>query len=129
MRPITIASQFHPQALLLDLGLPDLSGLDVLRTLRRWSDVPVLVVSARHSEVSKINALDEGADDFLTKPFSVGELLARLRASLRRANHDDIPEEPVVTTPDGRVKFNLSDKKVTVEDQDVHLTPLANGES
>ena len=82
---IRLASQWHPQAALLDLGLPDMSGLDVLRALRSWSDMPVLVVSARHDEAGKINALDEGADDYVTKPFSMGELLARLRAALRRA--------------------------------------------
>lgn len=120
---IRLASEWHPQALLLDLGLPDMSGLDVLRALRSWSDVPVLVVSARHDEAGKINALDEGADDYVTKPFSVGELLARLRAALRRAPSEDAPEVPVVKTSDGRVVFDLPEKRVTVSGKEVHLTP------
>lgn len=120
---IQLASQWHPQALLLDLGLPDMSGLDVLRALRSWSDVPVLVVSARHDEAGKINALDEGADDYVTKPFSMGELLARLRAALRRAPSGEAPEEPVLRTPDGRVEFDLPNKKVLVEGVEAHLTP------
>ncbi|WP_295646755.1 response regulator [uncultured Corynebacterium sp.] len=120
---IRLASEWHPQALLLDLGLPDMSGLDVLRALRSWSDVPVLVVSARHDEAGKINALDEGADDYVTKPFSVGELLARLRAALRRAPSEDAPEVPVVKTSDGRVVFDLPEKRVTVSGEEVHLTP------
>lgn len=120
---IKLASEWHPQALLLDLGLPDVSGLDVLRALRSWSDVPVLVVSARHDEAGKINALDEGADDYVTKPFSVGELLARLRAALRRAPNEEAPETPVVKTSDGRVQFDLPEKRVTVDGHEVHLTP------
>ena len=120
---IQLASQWHPQALLLDLGLPDMSGLDVLRALRSWNDVPVLVVSARHDEAGKINALDEGADDYVTKPFSIGELLARLRAALRRAPSSDTPEEPVLRTSDGRVEFDLPNKKVLVEGAEAHLTP------
>ena len=120
---IQMASKWHPQAVLLDLGLPDLSGLEVLRALRNWTDIPLLVVSARHDESGKINALDEGADDYVTKPFSVGELLARLRAALRRAPGAPVPEEPVVETSDGRVQFDLPDKRVTVDGQDVHLTP------
>ena len=120
---IRLASEWHPQALLLDLGLPDMSGLDVLRALRSWSDVPVLVVSARHDEAGKINALDEGADDYVTKPFSVGELLARLRAALRRAPSEDAPEVPVVKTSDGRVVFDLPEKRVKVSGEEVHLTP------
>lgn len=120
---IKLASEWHPQALLLDLGLPDMSGLDVLRALRSWSDIPVLVVSARHDEAGKINALDEGADDYVTKPFSVGELLARLRAALRRAPNEEAPEAPVVKTTDGRVQFDLPEKLVTVDGQEVHLTP------
>ena len=83
----------------------------------------MLVVSARHDEAGKINALDEGADDYVTKPFSVGELLARLRAALRRAPSEDAPEVPVVKTSDGRVVFDLPEKRVTVSGEEVHLTP------
>ena len=81
------------------------------------------MVSDRHNEAGKINALDEGADDYVTKPFSVGELLARLRAALRRAPNEEAPETPVVKTSDGRVQFDLPEKRVTVDGHEVHLTP------
>ncbi|WPF65815.1 MULTISPECIES: response regulator [unclassified Corynebacterium] len=115
------AREWQPHALLLDLGLPDASGLTVLRSLRAWSEVPVLIISARHDHEGKINALDEGADDYVTKPFSMGELLARLRAALRRC---PAPEAvPVVSTDDGRLSIALARAQVLREGQPVHLTP------
>ncbi|MBC3185668.1 response regulator [Corynebacterium sp. zg-331] len=111
----------RPHALLLDLGLPDASGLTVLRSLRAWSEVPVLILSARHDHEGKINALDEGADDYVTKPFSLGELLARLRAALRRCPSG--PAAPVVITADGRLRIDLARAQVLREGQPVHLTP------
>ena len=78
------ATAFHPDVIVLDLGLPGIDGLDVLRALRGWTEVPVIVLSARHSELAKVEALDAGADDFITKPFGMEELLARLRATERR---------------------------------------------
>ena len=82
---LEVASARPPTVVLLDLGLPGLSGLDVIERLRRWTDVPIIILSARDAEADKIAALDAGADDYLTKPFGMGELLARLRASLRRS--------------------------------------------
>jgi two-component system, OmpR family, KDP operon response regulator KdpE len=108
-----------PDLVLLDLGLPGLDGVDVIRGLRGWTSVPIIVLSARHADVSKVAALDAGADDYITKPFSINELLARLRASLRR--HQPSPDEPVVTTPDFAI--DVVNKRVTRSDNAVHLTP------
>jgi two-component system KDP operon response regulator KdpE len=95
---LAVAARAHPDAVVLDLGLPDLDGLDVLRALRGWTTVPVIVLSARHEEQAKVEALDIGADDYVTKPFGMDELLARLRATLRRS----VPaqDEPLIETPD-----------------------------
>jgi two-component system KDP operon response regulator KdpE len=109
-----------PDLLILDLGLPKRSGLSVLRTLRMWSDIPVIIVSARNGDPDKIAALDEGADDYLTKPFSIGELLARVRAALRRRVQVEL--SPVVTTPDFEIDFSKG--TVTKRGEPVHLTPL-----
>ncbi len=108
----------------LDLGLPDIDGVDVIAALRAWSSVPVLVLSARQSDADKVQALDAGADDYLTKPFSVEELLARLRAMLRRASSAG-PEAPVVRTDDFTI--DLQHMKVVRNGADVHLTRLEWG--
>ncbi len=92
------AARSHPDLVVLDLGLPDLDGVDVLRALRGWTNVPVVVLSARHEERAKVDALDLGADDYVTKPFGMDELLARVRAALRRGT--DADDEPTVTTED-----------------------------
>ena len=112
-----------PDLVILDLGLPKRSGLDVLRSLRSWSDIPVIIVSARNGDVDKIAALDEGADDYLTKPFSIGELLARVRATLRRRVQTE--HNPVVSTPDFEIDFAKGE--VTRSGQPVHLTPTEWG--
>jgi two-component system KDP operon response regulator KdpE len=109
-----------PDLIILDLGLPKISGLEVLRTLRTWSDTPVIIVSARNGDPDKIAALDEGADDYLTKPFSIGELMARVRATLRRRVQVDL--SPVVTTDDFTIDFARGE--VLRDGQPVHLTPL-----
>jgi len=111
-----------PDALVLDLGLPDGNGVELIRDLRDWSDMPVLVLSARSQEQDKIDALDAGADDYLTKPFSVGELNARLRALLRRRTRLGEAATPVVTF--GAVEVDLSRRLVTRDGEPVHLTPL-----
>ena len=108
----------------LDLGLPDIDGVDVIAALRAWSAVPVLVLSARQGDADKVQALDAGADDYLTKPFSVEELLARLRAMLRRASSAG-PEAPVVRTEDFTI--DLQHMKVLRDGKDVHLTRLEWG--
>ena len=110
----------NPDVILLDLGLPDGDGLDATKQLREWTVTPIIVLSARGQEHDKIAALDAGADDYLTKPFSVGELLARIRVALRhRAAGDEAPAIFVA----GALKVDLGRRTVTVGEEDVHLTP------
>ena len=111
-----------PDLIVLDLGLPDGNGVDFIRDLRAWSDVPILVLSARSNEKDKIQALDVGADDYLTKPFGVGELRARARALLRRQSRSS--EEASTIVEFGEVKVDLSRRVVTRRDEQVHLTPI-----
>jgi two-component system KDP operon response regulator KdpE len=117
------ATAYKPDVIVLDLGLPDIDGVEVTRLLRQWTQVPIVVLSVRGSEGDKIAALDAGADDYLTKPFSVGELLARLRAALRRAAQPT--GEPVFTC--GDLRIDLSRRLVTVENREVQLTPTEYG--
>jgi two-component system KDP operon response regulator KdpE len=114
------ASTRGPDAVLLDLGLPDLDGVEVTRRIRQWSTVPIVVLSARGQESDKIEALDAGADDYLTKPFGIGELLARLRVALRHANRAAGAEEPVFEHGDLRV--DLATQRVFSRGQEVRLT-------
>jgi len=109
----------HPDVIVLDLGLPDLDGIEVTRRLREWTQIPIIVVSVRNGEEDKIAALDAGADDYLTKPFSAGELMARMRVALRRSA---LPEnEPVYKT--GGLVVDLAHREVLVNNQTVYLTP------
>ncbi len=117
---LRMAAADHPDVVLLDLGLPGISGLDVIDGLRGWSKVPIIVVSAREAESEKVRALDAGADDYVTKPFGMDEWLARLRAALRRAA-PSAAEEAVVTA--GAIAIDLADKRVSVGGAEVHLTP------
>lgn len=110
----------HPDVLILDLGLPDIGGLDVLAGLRGWSDIPVIVLSARTDSSDKIEALDAGADDYITKPFGMDEFLARLRVALRRRASMTTPTEPLVTT--STFTIDLASKRVTRDGAIVHLT-------
>jgi len=107
-----------PDVVILDLGLPKMGGVEVVRALRAWSDVPVLVLSARHTENAKVEALDAGADDYVTKPFALNEFLARLRAVLRR--RQPAPENPIVRSADFTI--DLASKTVTTSHGDVRLT-------
>lgn len=117
---LAAAAKEKPDAVLLDLGLPDLDGIEVLGRIREWSPVPVLVLTARDAEAQKIAALDAGADDYVTKPFGVGELLARLRAALRhRLQREGTP--PVFRA--GAVTVDLARRIVTVADAEVKLSP------
>jgi two-component system KDP operon response regulator KdpE len=109
----------RPDLVILDLGLPDMDGVEVTRRLREWSQVPVIILSVREQEIDKIAALDAGADDYLTKPFGVGELLARIRTVLRRQTVGT--SEPVFTL--GGLKVDLANRLVTVDGQEVQLTP------
>jgi two-component system KDP operon response regulator KdpE len=117
------ASTHTPDAILLDLGLPDLDGIVVTRRLREWSDVPILVLSARGLERDKVAALDAGADDYVTKPFGVEELLARLRVALRHAARSGAsPGNPVFRG--GDLEVDLGARSVRVRGKEVHLTPI-----
>jgi len=107
-----------PDVVVLDLVMPGVNGFDVLRLTRTWSTVPIIVLSARGQERDKVEALDLGADDYLTKPFGMAELLARLRAVIRRVG---APTEPILAV--GNVKIDLARHVVTRDDQEVHLTP------
>ena len=111
-----------PDLLILDLGLPDGNGINLIHDLRGWSDIPILILSARSQEDDKIDALDAGADDYLTKPFSVGELRARVRALLRRRSRSPEAASPVIEF--GQVIVDLSRRRVTRDNAEVHLTPL-----
>ena len=120
---LRVLAHQQPDLVLLDLGLPDMDGVDVARRLREWSKVPVIILSVREQESDKIAALDAGADDYLTKPFGVGELLARIRTVLRRQGGG--ASEPVFTL--GGLKVNLANRLVTVDDQEIQLTPTEYG--
>ena len=117
---LTMAIDNPPDLVVLDLGLPDRSGIDVCRELRAWLAAPILILSVRSSEADKITALDEGADDYLTKPFSAGELLARIRALLRRAAALTAPP-PVVTA--GELVIDIARRRVALGGAEVALTP------
>ena len=120
-RGLTDAGTRTPDLIVLDLGLLDGDGIDFLKDLRKWSNVPVIVLSARVNEADKIGALDAGADDYLTKPFGVGELLARVRATLRRQRKAATGDAGIVQF--GDVTVDLKDRRVTRAGQNVHLTP------
>jgi two-component system KDP operon response regulator KdpE len=111
-----------PDVVLLDLGLPDLDGIEVTRRLREWTQVPILVLSARGRDQDKVAALDAGADDYLTKPFSLPELLARIRVAVRHASAQGGKEESVVTI--GDLKVDLAGRIVTLSGEAVRLTPI-----
>ncbi|HEY9334890.1 MAG TPA: response regulator [Kribbella sp.] len=117
---LKVAAQHPPELVILDLGLPDFDGVDVIRGLRGWTDAPILVLSGRTDQTDKVEALDAGADDYVTKPFGIDELLARMRAVLRRSNVAQ--DQPVVTV--GGAVVDLAAKRVTLENgDDVRLTP------
>jgi two-component system KDP operon response regulator KdpE len=119
---LRLARRDAPDLVILDLGLPDLSGVDVLRELRTWSAVPVIVLSARHGSQDKVEALDVGADDYVTKPFGIDELLARIRASVRRAGQDES-----ATVAAGDLRVDLSSRQVWRGADEVRLTPTEWG--
>ena len=116
------AASRNPDVVLLDLGLPDLDGLEVTRRLREWAQTPIIVISAREQEQDKVKALDAGADDYLTKPFSAGELMARIRVALRHMARQTGKQEPVFVLQNLRV--DLAQRQVFIDEKEVHLTPI-----
>jgi two-component system KDP operon response regulator KdpE len=122
-KAIKLAAQQPPDLVILDLGLPDMDGQEVLVQLREWMQAPIIILSARDQERQKIHALDHGADDYLTKPFAVGELMARIRVALRHAGRGGGEPESAVFAV-GDLKVDLASRRVTVRDAEVHLTPI-----
>lgn len=118
------ASSHNPDIVLLDLGLPDIDGVEVIRKIRTWSEMPIIVISARSEDNDKIEALDAGADDYLTKPFSVEELLARIRVTTRRLSvlHSAIQSESLFTN--GNLKIDYAAGCAYIRDNELHLTPI-----
>lgn len=113
----------NPDVILLDLGLPDMDGLEVAKSFREWSEVPIIVISAREQEEDKVKALDAGADDYLTKPFGAGELLARIRVALRhRALQSSGQRDPIFVSDE--LKVDLASRQVFISGEEIHLTPI-----
>ncbi|MBI3373866.1 MAG: response regulator [Betaproteobacteria bacterium] len=121
-RGLAMAANRRPEAIVLDLGLPDVDGVEVIVRLREWSRVPIVVLSARTQEGDKIRALDAGADDYVVKPFGVGELLARLRVAMRHAAIVD-GTSAATSIEAGNLKIDLTARRVMVSGKEVHLTP------
>lgn len=111
---------FRPDLIILDMGMPDLEGVEVVKRLREWTNVPVIILSVKEHETDKITALDAGADDYITKPFNMGELLARIRAALRHAQGTG--EEPVLTFDD--LVIDLAHRRVILKGKEVKLSPI-----
>src|SRR6185369_10468360 len=116
---LAAAAAVRPDVILLDLGLPDLDGIEIIKRIREWSQVPIIVLSVRDREDDKVAALDAGADDYLSKPFGVGELLARIRAALRRT----LQQTPEPLFRSGSLEMDLTRRRVTVDGAEVQLTP------
>jgi two-component system KDP operon response regulator KdpE len=122
-RGVIEAGTRKPDLVILDLGLPDMDGVEVVKLIREWSAMPIIILSARSAEQSKIDALDAGADDYLTKPFGLGELLARIRVALRHASGSpDATQSEVFTL--GNLRVDLLNRCVFLNDEEVHLTPI-----
>lgn len=118
------ASSHNPDVIMLDLGLPDMDGIDVIKKVRSWSNTPIIVISARSEDRDKIDALDAGADDYLTKPFSVEELLARLRVTQRRLAQNQIQNVNDAVFVDGDLKIDYSAGCAYLKGEEMHLTPI-----
>jgi two-component system KDP operon response regulator KdpE len=112
-----------PDLVILDLGLPDMEGVDVIKAIRAWSAMPIIILSARSAEQHKIDALDAGADDYLTKPFGLGELLARIRVEMRHSVSSPAQDQSGVFTT-GALKADLMKRQVFIDEREVHLTPI-----
>lgn len=122
---VSMAASHCPDLILLDLGLPDMDGIEVLRTIRQWTGIPVIVVSARGHEREKVEALDLGADDYITKPFGTSELLARIRTALRHSQkniNEGYPEKDKIII--GDLEINYVKRLVTLGEKEIHFTPI-----
>jgi len=118
---IKLLTLHPPEVVILDLGLPDMDGLEVIENVRQWSPVPIIVLSARGQEQDKVTALEQGADDYLTKPFGVAELLARLKVAKRHARNLVQPQSSIFET--GDIKVDLEKRQIFVREDEIHLTP------
>ena len=121
---ISLCASHHPELILLDLGLPDIDGIEVIRTVRSWSDAVIIIISARGEDSDKISALDSGADDYLTKPFSIEELLARIRAAQRRMKFLSSDREKTPVFVNGDLTINYASRQVTLGGKEVRLTAI-----
>jgi two-component system KDP operon response regulator KdpE len=122
---ISATASYNPDVMLLDLGLPDIDGVEVIRKVRTWSNLPIIVISARSEEADKIEALDAGADDYLTKPFSVEELLARLRVTFRRLNYMALNHQQEASVfENGALRIDYVSRCVSMNGNELHLTPI-----
>lgn len=122
---VSMAASYCPDLILLDLGLPDLDGIEVLKAVREWSNVPIVIVSARGHEREKVEALDFGADDYITKPFGTAELLARIRTEIRHSRRNQsrigLAETKIIVN---ELEINYDKRRVSVRGQEIHLTPI-----
>ena len=121
---LSLAAQHAPDLVITDLGLPDMDGMDVVARLREWSELPIIVLSAREKEKDRVEALDKGADDYLTKPFGLNELLARLRVSLRHAARMKDQGEENAVYEIGDLRIDLNARRIFKREQEIHLTAI-----
>ena len=121
---VSLCASHRPGLILLDLGLPDIDGIEVIRTVRTWSSAVIIIISARGEDSDKIAALDAGADDYLTKPFSIDELLARIRAAQRRMQYLSDPEKESPVFRNGELTIDHASRLVTVAGREIHLTAI-----
>jgi two-component system KDP operon response regulator KdpE len=120
---LELAARWHPDVIILDLTLPDLDGIEVCRRLRSWSQVPIIVLSVREGEADKVTALELGADDYLTKPFSMAELVVRVRVALRHATHTSGGSDRQAQFQTGGLVIDFERRQVSVDGREIHLTP------
>ena len=121
---IALSMSYNPDLIILDLGLPDIDGIEVIAKIREWSKIPIIIVSARENERQKIEALDKGADDYLTKPFGIGELLARIRVSLRHRTTNQAENENMDTFKVKDLIVDFNKRRVMINNEQIHLTPI-----
>ncbi|MEY8417082.1 response regulator transcription factor [Tissierella praeacuta] len=121
---VSMAASYCPDVILLDLGLPDIDGVEVLKTIRQWTGIPIVVVSARGHEREKVEALDLGADDYITKPFGTSELLARIRTAMRHSQKSVVGSSETDKVCVGELEIDYSKRLVTIAGDKIHLTPI-----